>query len=229
VPTLTGRVVDRAGMMSPGARQSLEQSLARFEAETGHQIVVHTTPSLEGLAIEDYSLRVAEAWKIGQKGLDNGVILTIAPTERELRIEPGYGLEGVLPDAICRRIIDDVIVPRLRSGDADGAITAGVRAIQSFATGEKLPLPQHRGAPGGVNWLQLVWIVFILFVVLGRSPLLWWLFGARALGAGRRGWGGPSYGGSSWGGGGFGGGGFGGGGFSGGGGGFGGGGASGRW
>jgi uncharacterized protein len=226
VPALHSRVVDRAGILTPTARESLEQSLAAFERKTGHQIVVHTTPSLEGLPIEDYSLRVAEAWKIGQKGLDNGVILTIAPNEREMRIEVGYGLEGVLPDAVAARIIRERITPEFRAGRMDAGIAAGVDAIEAVVEGEQLPLPQQ---PDLKVWIKLAWLVFVLLILVARGPLLWALFGMRAVrryGGYQRsgGWGGGGFGG-----GGFGGGGFGGGGFSGGGGSFGGGGASGRW
>ena len=103
-----------------GARSSSRSPSS--SATTGHQIVVHVTPSLEGMPIEDYSMQVAEAWRIGQKGLDNGVILTVAPNERELRIEVGYGLEGVLPDAITARIIREQITPAFREGDMDGGV-----------------------------------------------------------------------------------------------------------
>jgi uncharacterized protein len=190
--------------------------------------VVHITPSLEGMPIEDYSMQVAEAWRIGQKGSDNGVILTIAPNEREIRIEAGYGLEGVLPDAIAARIIREQITPAFRDGDMDGGVVAGVRAIMAVTEGEPMPLPaRRREAPA--PW----WVTVLLVIALLTLPV--WL---RAIAAANRGPGwGTSYRGpyrrggwgGGFGGGGFGGGGFGGGGFSGGGGGFGGGGASGRW
>jgi uncharacterized protein len=218
--------MDRAGLLSPETRSSLEQSLEAFEAKTGHQIVVHVTPSLEGLPIEEYSMRVAEAWKVGQKGLDNGVILTVAPNEREVRIEVGYGLEGVLPDAIGARIIREQITPEFRAGRMEAGVLAGVRAIETVTEGEELPLPTRPGVDLDrfAAWFKVAWIVFVLLIIFARSPLLWMLFGLRGFrpsGGYRRGGG--------FGGGGFGGGGFGGGGFSGGGGGFGGGGASGRW
>jgi uncharacterized protein len=217
--------MDRANLLSAETRGSLEQSLEAFERETGHQIVVHVTPSLEGLSIEEYSMRVAEAWKIGQKGLDNGAILTVAPNEREMRIEVGYGLEGVLPDAVCARIIREVITPEFRAGRMDAGVIAGVAAIESVTRGEELPKPARR-APNidAAHWLWFAWLFFVLLVLFARSPLLWLLLGMpRPRSWGRTGnWGGGYRGG-------FGGGGFGGGGFSGGGGGFGGGGASGRW
>jgi uncharacterized protein len=207
--------VDRAGLLSASARSQLEQRLAAYEAESGHQIVVHTTPSLEGLPIEDYSIRLAEAWKVGHKGLDNGVILTVAPSERKVRIEVGYGLEGVIPDAIASRIIRDYILPAFRQEGYERGILSGVEAIFSAARGEVVPArsrvrpgqaPQRQSNPAALVWL----LVFLLFGFRG-------FFFLPFIGGGRnRGGFGGGFGG-------------GGGGFSGGGGGFGGGGASGGW
>jgi uncharacterized protein len=139
VPPLRGRVNDYASMIPSDKARELEQRLANFEKETGHQIAVLTIPSLEGDPLEDFSIRVAEAWKIGQKGFDNGAILLIAQKERKLRIEVGYGLEGVLPDAIASRIISEVIVPRFRENNYSGGIEAGIDAILQVTRGEPLP------------------------------------------------------------------------------------------
>jgi uncharacterized protein len=217
--------MDRASLLRPDTRSALEQELAAFEAKTGHQIVVHVTPSLEGLPIEDYSMQVAEAWRIGQKGLDNGVILTIAPNERELRIEVGYGLEGVLPDAIAARIRDQILTS-FREGRFDEGVVAGVGALMSVTQGEVLPLPAKRERDGPPVFPMLLFL-FLCFYLMSRGGPFWWaLLGAAQSGRSwGTGYGRGGFGGSSWGGGG----GFGGGGFSGGGGGFGGGGASGRW
>src|SRR5262249_30860441 len=163
----------------------------------------------------------------------NGVILTVAPNERELRIEVGYGLEGILPDAIASRIIHEVITPEFRAGRMDAGVLAGVRAIQTVVEGEKLPLPNRRPGPdveSWQTWFRVAWIVLVLLIVFARTPLFWNLFGIglpgfRRFGSYSRG----PFGRGGFGGGGFSGGGFGGGGFSGGGGSFGGGGASGRW
>jgi uncharacterized protein len=113
--------------------------LERFEKETGHQIAVLTVPSLEGEDLEGFSIKVAETWKIGKKGFDNGAILLIARNDRKLRIEVGYGLEGVLPDAIASRIIREVIVPHFRADDYPGGIEVGVEAIIKVTSGEPLP------------------------------------------------------------------------------------------
>ncbi|HTO54506.1 MAG TPA: YgcG family protein [Myxococcota bacterium] len=222
VPALSARVMDRAGLLQPATRDSLEHSLEAFEARTGHQIVVHITPSLEGLPIEDYSMQVAEAWKIGQRKLDNGVIFTIAPNERKMRIEVGYGLEGILPDAIAARIIRERVAPQFQAGNFDEGVVDGVHAIEDVTEGEQLPLPARNTSQGRHQLaVTLFWIAVIAILVLSRLPVL---FGPAM--ASRRygrtgGWGGGPW----LGGGGFGGGG----GFSGGGGGFGGGGASGGW
>jgi len=147
VPPLRGRVNDYAGLMPADRAQALEERLARFESETGHQIALLTVPSLEGDSLEDFSIRVAETWKIGKKGFDNGAILLIARDDRRLRIEVGYGFEGVLPDAIANRIINEVITPRFRSGDYAGGIEAGVDSILKITKGEALP-ERSRGAAG---------------------------------------------------------------------------------
>ncbi|HWP56592.1 MAG TPA: YgcG family protein [Candidatus Acidoferrales bacterium] len=233
VPPLSGRVNDLARLMPPERARRLEERLAQFEQQTGHQIAVLTIPSLEGDSLEDFSIRVAESWKIGQKGFDNGAILLVARDDRKLRIEVGYGLEGVLPDAIASRIIREIIVPRFREGDYPGGIEAGVESILKVTSGE--PLPQsvpRRSPPRSALAAYLPLLVFLLaawvFIFLGnmgnRYPRNAWTGRPRSRHYG--GWGGPigGFGSSGWGGG-FGGGG----GFSGGGGGFGGGGASGSW
>jgi uncharacterized protein len=145
VPPLRGRINDYAGLIPAGKAQELEARLARFEQETGHQIAVLTIPSLKGDSLEEFSIRVAESWKIGRKGFDNGAILVIVPQERKLRIEVGYGLEGVLPDAIASRIVREVIVPDFRADNYVGGIEAGVDAILKVTRGE--PLPERAREP----------------------------------------------------------------------------------
>jgi uncharacterized protein len=217
-------VLDRAGLLPAQTARALEQSLVEFERTTGHQVVVHVTPSLEGLEIEDYSIQLAQAWKVGQKTLDNGVIVTVAPNERRVRIEVGYGLEGVLPDALAARIVGDVIVPEFRTGRMDQGVVAGTRAILAVISGEVLPLPARDAERPMSKWIVLIWVAFVIVMILSRGLFFTPPFGGPGMRRSGRSSGIPPYGG------GFGrGGGFGGGGFSGGGGGFGGGGASGRW
>ncbi|MBI5657681.1 MAG: TPM domain-containing protein, partial [Geobacter sp.] len=136
IPSLSGRVNDYAGMLSPAAVQTLEQRLAELEQSDSTQVVVLTVPTIDGENIEQFGIRVAEAWRIGQKGLDNGAILLIAKQERKVRIEVGRGLEGKLTDLMAGRIIRDVITPRFKAQDFDGGVLAGVEAIAATVKGE---------------------------------------------------------------------------------------------
>ncbi len=139
VPPLTGRVNDLAGLLPPARAAALERKLEAFERETSHQVVLLTVPSLGGEEIEDFSMRVAEAWKIGHTGLDNGVIVLVAPHERRVRIEVGYGLEGVIPDAIASRIIRERMTPLFAEGRMADGIEAGLDAVMAAARGEEIP------------------------------------------------------------------------------------------
>jgi uncharacterized protein len=185
VPPLRGRINDYAGLIPADRAQALEERLGRFEAETGHQIAVLTIPSLKGDSLEDFSIRVAESWKIGKKGFDNGAILLIARDDRKLRIEVGYGLEGVMPDAIASRIIREVITPRFRSGDFAGGIEAGVDAILKITKGEALP-ERARPAPGptasqGGSLITILMITAMLALFIGMTRRK--LFGGAVGGA----------------------------------------------
>jgi uncharacterized protein len=230
-PKLTGRVVDDAHLLSAEQVQEVSNQLAQLEQDSGRQLVVVTVPDLQGYEIEDYGYRLGRAWGIGSKDSNDGALLIIAPKERKVRVEVGYGLEPVLTDALSSVIIQTQILPQFRQGNMAAGIIAGTTAIVS-----QLRLPEDqakayaaeaakrpRDEQGSIAPL-LVWLVIMGFLVVplfrrrrfGRSgPVVMW---------------GPGFGGGSSGGGfgGFGGGG-GGGGFSGGGGSFGGGGASGGW
>jgi uncharacterized protein len=228
VPPLTGRINDRAGLLSPAVQQELESRLTAYESKTGHQIALLTIPSLEGDSIEDFSIRVVEAWKLGAKARDDGVLLLIAVQDRKMRIEVGYGLGGDLPDVLTGRIIREVMAPAFRNGDPAQGISRALGAIMAATGGEGEPLAQPRRASrdrGGGGLVPYLLVALVLFLFLGGG-------GGRR---GRRFGGGPMIFGAGLGGGGFRGGGFGGGrgggggGFGGGGGGFGGGGASGSW
>ncbi len=228
LPPLTGRVVDQAGLLGARDRTELDGALASLEQATTNQIVVVTVTSLGGLPIEDYGYQLGRQWGIGQAARNNGALLLVAPEERAVRIEVGYGLEGELTDATSEQIIRDQILPRFRAGDFPGGIKAGVAAMVTKLGGTyepglaPLPSADRRDSdsepvPFLVIWLA--WLAFILVIGMlnrrqGRRG------GAVILGGG---WGsGRSRGGGF-------GGGSGGGGFRGGGGSFGGGGASGRW
>jgi uncharacterized protein len=149
VPPLSARVQDRAGLLSAGEEQSLSARLAAFESETQHQVVVLTIPSLEGEAIESFALRVAEKWKVGQAEIDNGVIVVVSSKDRRARIEVGYGLEGVLPDALSARILRDYMIPEFRHGAMGRGVERGVDAIMAAARNEALPPAPKRSARRG--------------------------------------------------------------------------------
>jgi uncharacterized protein len=144
VPPLVGRVVDQTGTLSSGDIASLNQKIRDFEARKGSQIAVLVVPTTEPEEIEQYSIRVAEAWKIGRKKIDDGAILIVAKNDRKLRIEVGYGLEGALTDVTSKRIIDEIITPKFRSGDFAGGISDGVDRIIGVIDGEPLPPPPAR-------------------------------------------------------------------------------------
>lgn len=163
VPKLTGRVNDYAKLLSPQAKARLDAELADFERSDSTQVVVLTIPSLEGESLEEYSIKVAEAWGIGQKGKDNGVLLLVSKGDRKVRIEVGYGLEGKLTDALSGRIIDYAIVPQFKTGNFDAGITDGVSAIMQAVRGEYKAPPSHKGKGGDDN---AVFGLFILAIIL---------------------------------------------------------------
>jgi uncharacterized protein len=142
VPPLVGRVLDQTGTLSSGDVASLNQTIRNFEARKGSQIAVLIVPTTDGEAIEQFSLRVAEAWKIGRKKIDDGAVLVIAKNDRHLRIEVGYGLEGALTDVTTKRIIDEEITPKFKSGDFAGGVSAGINRMIRVIDGEKLPAPE---------------------------------------------------------------------------------------
>jgi uncharacterized protein len=169
VPPLRGRVNDFAGMLPPNSAQQLEEQLRQFERDTGHQIVVLTIPSLEGDPIEDFGIRVGDAWKIGQKGIGNGVILVVAQKERRIRIEVGRGLEGIMPDAVASHIIRDVIAPRYRQGDYSGAIKAGIDSIIKVTQGETVGSPSQTRPRRPQPVIALLVFTVLLALLIGIS------------------------------------------------------------
>lgn len=248
-PKLTGRVVDQADLLTPEQEAALTNKLAGLETQSNRQLVVATIKDLQGYEISDYGYRLGRTWAIGQDGKgesekDNGVILIVAPNERRMRIEVGYGLEPVLTDGLSSSIIRNDITPFFKSGDFNGGINAGVDRIvtqltlppeQAAKVAEEAALAEATSnGDGEAGFLVIFWLFVFLFFIL---PIIISIArGGKKYRRGRdRHWGGPVIiwggGGSNWGSGsgGFGGGGFGGGGFSGGGGSFGGGGASGGW
>ena len=242
-PSPTRFVTDGAEFLSPAAEDELEQRLARYERDTGHQVLLWIGQTSGGEPIETWAVRAFSAWRVGRQGLDDGVVVFILAADRRVRIEVGYGLEDRLPDALGARIIGDQMIPRLRAGDQDGAARAAVAGVLAAVGGETGAPPEvvrTRPARPEIGVGTLILFGFIGILVLGfivTNPRLALLLlttiasnsgrGGGGWGGGRGGYGGGGFGGG-FGGGGFGGG-FGGGGFSGGGGRSGGGGASGSW
>ncbi len=169
-PRLTGRVNDLAKVLSAETQQRLEQKLAAFERETSNQVAVLTVPTLEGDDIDQFAIRVADAWKIGQEGRDNGVLLILAPAERKVRIEVGMGLQGVLPDVTASRIIRDTMRPYLKSNDFDQGISVGVDAIIAATKGEFKgdgQQPGQRTSRQSPSTVRIFLSVVVIAAVLG--------------------------------------------------------------
>ena len=187
VPPLTGRVVDQTATLSGGDIASLTQTLKDLETRKGSQIAVLIVPTTDQESIEQFSIRVAEAWKIGRKKIDDGALLVVAKNDRRLRIEVGYGLEGALTDVTTRRIIDEDITPKFKSGDFAGGISAGVSRMIRVIDGEKLPAPEpeHWRSPGLLNNIDPFNPFFIAAIFIAGGILrstLGRLFGSVATG-----------------------------------------------
>jgi uncharacterized protein len=192
VPDLSHRVTDLTNTLSASAIQQLDSKLADLETRKGSQIAVLLIPTLQGEDIASFGIRVAENWKIGRKGVDDGAILIVAKDDHKMRIEVGYGLEGVIPDAIAKRVIAETITPKFRAGDFEGGIDAGVDQLIGLINGEALPAPatrpsQNSGNIGSAFILSLVGGVIggaFLSMLMGRTggSLL------GAVGAGLAGW-----------------------------------------
>ena len=181
-PSLTGRVVDDANVLSPQTKAALTAKLEALEAKTSRQLVIVTVPSLQGYEIEDYGYQLGRSWGIGEKGRDTGALMIVAPKERRVRIEVGYGLEGVLTDALSTVILQDRVLPRFRTGDYEGGVVGGADALI-----EQLSLPDdqakarvattaepQRASNGSVPTVVLVllglWVVFGLFGTITGRP-----------------------------------------------------------
>jgi len=195
IPPLKSHVTDLTATLSTHEVTLLEQKLAAFEKTKGSQIVVLIVPTTQPEAIEQYSIRAVEAWKLGRKKIDDGALLLIAKNDRALRIEVGYGLEGVLPDAMAKRIIEEIIVPQFKAGSFVGGIDAGIDAMLSLVVGESLPSPptKHSATSPSLSIILDNFIpILIGLIVLGRllQTLLGRLAGATvtSVGTGIIGW-----------------------------------------
>jgi uncharacterized protein len=181
IPPLQSRVTDLAGTLSGDQKAGLERTLAEFEKRKGAQIAVLIVPTTRPETVEQYAVRVQEAWKLGRKGVDDGLLLLIAKEDRKLRFEVGYGLEGVLPDAAAKRIIEQDITPRFKQGDFYGGIRAGLDRAMRTVEGEPLPAP--RASTAAPQNLDLSWFIYAFFFSIIGGGVLKAIFG-RFLGGG---------------------------------------------
>lgn len=214
-------VTDTVEFLRPSTVSDLDRMLEEYEGESGHQILIYVTATTGGMPLEEYAARAFEAWSVGRRGLDDGLVLFIFSEDRTLRIEVGYGLEDDVPDILAARIIDDIMVPAFRTGDQDEAVRDAVKVILAAASGDDSPLPEKEKSGSKNSFWDNVVLVIIILVVLYifiTNPRLAFYLLINILSSG-----GGSSGRGGWGGGGSGGG------FSGGGGRSGGGGASGSW
>jgi uncharacterized protein len=176
IPKLAARVTDLTGTLTAEQQNAIEQKLAAFEAAKGSQLAVLIVPSTEPEDIAQYSIRVFDQWKLGRQGVDDGALLLVAKNDRRVRIEPARGLEGVLTDALCNRIIDETLKPAFRAGNFYGGIDAALDQMMKLVQGEPLPAPEERwqggrhGRGGGA-------LPFILFAVFAGSVVLRGIFG----------------------------------------------------
>lgn len=169
VPPLKARVTDLTGTLSRDQAAALEADLAQFENSRGSQIAVLLVPSTQPETIEEFSIRVAETWKLGRKGVDDGILVLIAKNDRKLRIEVGRGLEGAIPDAVAKRIVAEVISPRFKEGDYHGGLKAGVAKLQAVIGGEVLPPPKRasRSGDAAMDTETLLIVSLVIATMLG--------------------------------------------------------------
>jgi uncharacterized protein len=188
VPKLERRVTDLTGTLTPEQIATLDQRLAAFESSKGSQIAVLMVPTTKPEAIEQYAIRVAEAWKVGRAKVDDGLVLVIAKNDQRLRIEVGYGLEGVIPDAIAKRVIRETIAPHFLTGDFYGGIAAGTDQLVRLIEGEQLPppraSPQQRGPQGAEAFETYLVLLLVFTVIVGGilTRILGRFLGATATG-----------------------------------------------
>ena len=173
VPALSAHVTDTVGLLPEDRRQALESQLVQLEKDKGAQLAVLIVSTTRPEPIESYSLRVAEAWRLGRKGVDDGVLFIVARDDRRMRVEVGYGLEGAVPDAIAKRIVAEVVAPRFKAGDFPGGIEAGVAALVARINGEALPAPTPNaaGADDQQMGLEEALVLGIIFTLVVGSVL----------------------------------------------------------
>ncbi|MHB8876497.1 MAG: TPM domain-containing protein, partial [Myxococcaceae bacterium] len=167
-PAPTAWVTDGAGFLSPSTRAQLDERLSSYEKQTGHQVLVWIGRTTGGEPIEDFAVRAFAAWKVGRKGLDDGLVLFVMADDRAMRIEVGYGLEDQVPDAIASRVIQEILVPGFRAGDRDGAVTGAVEALLTRIEGGPLPqaVERPRAAPLTLGQIIFFGVLAVAFGVL---------------------------------------------------------------
>lgn len=183
VPPFAAFVTDLTGTLNPSQREALERELLAFEQRKGSQIAVLIVPTTEPETIEQYALRVAETWTLGRQGVDDGVLFVVAKDDRAMRIEVGYGLEGVVPDAVAKRIISEIVVPSFTQGDFYGGVDAGVSRLIRLVDGEPLPPPRERDQEwSGIEGLLPVLIIGTVILGAAMRGLFGRLAGASLTG-----------------------------------------------
>lgn len=192
IPPLDAPVVDTTGTLTAAQKQQLGQQALALQQRKGSQLQVLMVPTTQPETIEQYTVRAFEQYRLGRKGVDDGVLLVVAKDDRRVRIEPGYGLEGAIPDAIANRVIQEYLVPKFRGGDYAGGLVDGTAALVKLIDGEPLPQPMADNAPprggGGGDWLFALFLAFMIATVargiFGRTPAgVRGLFGGAAAGA----------------------------------------------
>lgn len=187
LPTLTERVTDLTGTLSAADKAGLTASLATLEKDKGAQIAIVLLPTTQPESIEQFGIRLAEAWKIGRKGVDDGVIVIVAKDDRKMRIEVGYGLEGAIPDAIAKRIVAEQMAPHFRQGDFAGGLQSTVASLDKIIRGEPLPAPVVQTAPSGAQPADAFTFLLIVFFMAGIIRSMFGLLGSLAV-SGAAGW-----------------------------------------
>jgi uncharacterized protein len=183
IPSSPARwATDEAGFLSPQTRADLDARLESYERETGHQVLLYISRTTGDTPLEDFTAKAFAAWKVGRKGLDDGLVLFIFADDRKIRIEVGYGLEGVVPDAVAGRVINNILVPGVQRGDADGAVRAAVEAILETVSGrprpaEDRPIPR-KSSKGEVPPIFLIigGIIFLIIFITNPRLAMWLLF-----------------------------------------------------
>lgn len=187
IPRLAARVTDLSATLTREQQAQLEAELAAIEQDKGTQVAILLMPSVQPETIEQFGIRLADAWQIGRRGVDNGVILIVAKADRKMRIEVGYGLEGALPDVVAKRIVAEILTPHFKAGDYFGGLLEATRTLQRVIAGEALPAITRKAADEDDAGDDLFFLVFVVIVLAGWMRKLLGVLGAL-IAAGLAGW-----------------------------------------